>query len=1279
MKNFVLSCIGLFFALILNTQTLKASHILGGDLTYKRITADSFLISLKVFRDCNGIQVSGGPITISSSCGTRSINLTQISVTDITGIPQNCSTKSRCSGSFAYGFQECLYQAGVSFAGDTCCKHTIGWTECCRTSGITTGPSGSIFYIETTIDRCITNSSPVFDLFPRMLTEVGTDVSLSFHATDPENDLITYELTPALIASGTNVSYTGSYSATKPIKFSNFPYPNYSYPNGLSFDSLTGNLMFKPVTSNEIGVIAVKAIEWRVIGGVLTKIGETTREQVLIVKTATSNHKPTFGNYNSRVFAACIDTGTFCIDINITDADNNDTVKLTYQHNVSNITFTNIGSPNKPVVRVCYVPDSTNYIRPGTQFFTISASDGVCTFPGMTDRTFSINVTSNMPDSFHINKNLVCNSLNLQLGNPTTIKNAVTRWQIKSSANTFTKDSSAFLQELTDTGWHFIQMRVSAPYHCDSVYYYDSVYIAPTNYIKINMPADTSVCFDSAFTFSPTINNGAAPYKYLWNTNDTTLTLTVNLHKGKNVFSLTVTDTNLCFANSIMKVGYFNPTATIVADTARCINDTITLKVLLKDTLKPAYQWVGFTAKKPIIKDTLTATKQYTFMLTDSAGCVVNKMHTVTVYAPKITMRRIAKSCLFDSLYLWASASGGLAPYNYLWYPYSLTGDSVVSPPLSRTGLEIIRVQVTDAFGCRVSKEDTLTINALPTISLSSPGPLCTSATSVNLTPFAWPTGGVWSGTAVTSPVLNTLNSGGGTFALKYDYTDSTTGCSNIDSMTVKVYHPQVAISHNPSACANDSIMLTGIASSGLPPYNMVWQPYTLSGSSITAPPANIAGFANFSVTITDSAGCQNTFTDSIAITPLPVITFSPSPVCESIGTVSLTGFVNPIGGMWSGAGVNANTFNTINSGTGSFMLQYAYTDSASGCTNTDSLGLTVYRPQISVAHKPYFCLYDSIKLYATANGGIAPYGFAWNPSSLNGDSITFPPTFAAGYANYAVTVTDSAGCQNTHTDSVIINTSPTVTISPISAVCSDDAPVSLSGYGNPAGGHWIDSTAITNDVFYPAVSGAGKFKVYYYFFDSSGCGNYDSSYLTVNLQPKASFIVDSTVAQLNHTFRFTNTSVYGAGDSFRWNFGDPNSGTSNTDTATNPTHTFTDTGWYNIQLTIPPNLCMADTVIKSNYIYVYLYYSNVSVKKIANNKLLLYPNPAKNTVTLETDFDIKAVKITDITGRVFTVAVYYEGTKAIINLENIDAGTYIINAESIEGKTITTPLIIAK
>lgn len=117
---------------------------------------------------------------------------------------------------------------------------------------------------------------------------------------------------------------------------------------------------------------------------------------------------------------------------------------------------------------------------------------------------------------------------------------------------------------------------------------------------------------------------------------------------------------------------------------------------------------------------------------------------------------------------------------------------------------------------------------------------------------------------------------------------------------------------------------------------------------------------------------------------------------------------------------------------------------------------------------------------------------------------------------------------------------------------------------GNGSGGWVIASQAM------PALAGQPSVIFRFIFGAGTICNNYDGfaiDDIRIGEAPpnNAAFTYTCTG---NNTVNFTNISAL-CPTGFSWNFGDPASGTSNTATTANPTHTFSATGEYNVTLTV--------------------------------------------------------------------------------------------------------------
>jgi len=117
---------------------------------------------------------------------------------------------------------------------------------------------------------------------------------------------------------------------------------------------------------------------------------------------------------------------------------------------------------------------------------------------------------------------------------------------------------------------------------------------------------------------------------------------------------------------------------------------------------------------------------------------------------------------------------------------------------------------------------------------------------------------------------------------------------------------------------------------------------------------------------------------------------------------------------------------------------------------------------------------------------------------------------------------------------------------------------------GNGSNG-WVTASQIMPGL-------AGRTGVLFRFIFGAGtiCNNYDGfaidDIFIGEAPPNAASF--SYICATNSTVNFTNTSAL-CPTSFSWNFGDPASGTNNTSTNANPSHTFSGPGKYTVSLTV--------------------------------------------------------------------------------------------------------------
>lgn len=203
-------------------------------------------------------------------------------------------------------------------------------------------------------------------------------------------------------------------------------------------------------------------------------------------------------------------------------------------------------------------------------------------------------------------------------------------------------------------------------------------------------------------------------------------------------------------------------------------------------------------------------------------------------------------------------------------------------------------------------------------------------------------------------------------------------------------------------------------------------------------------------------------------------------------------------------------------------------------------------------------------------------YTFLWQDNSIDSVfTITQP-------GNYYVKINDSFGCSITSDTVKIVedNFSTTASLGPDVSLCSGNSITLTSGATQSLTYTW--STGSNNDSLLITTSGQYSVVV----TNTNNCVAKDTINVSVLGQaPTANFI--SSVGCYNSAVSFTNLSIPPSGNTItntNWNFGDSSSPT-NTSTATNPFHTFSDTGIYFISLNVITDSSCEQTITKTIHI----------------------------------------------------------------------------------------------
>lgn len=397
---------------------------------------------------------------------------------------------------------------------------------------------------------------------------------------------------------------------------------------------------------------------------------------------------------------------------------------------------------------------------------------------------------------------------------------------------------------------------------------------------------------------------------------------------------------------------------------------------------------------------------------------------TIRVYTkPQITVAIAATNTSVcaggsTSATLTATASGGDAPYNYIWN----TGQSGQSITVTSGG--VYTVSVTDTNNCLPAVKPvtiaTIPLPAPPTVNNSSAvcvgNNLNLSASTVAGATYNWAGPNGFS-SSLQNPVIGNVAAAN---AGLYSVTATAGQCTSLPAnttVTVNPIPPAPTASNNSPLCEGTNLNLTASSVAGAT-YN--WTGPNGFNSSASNPVINNAGISNagmYNVAATVNGCTSASSSTNVVVNSLPPapIVSSNSPLCAG-NTISLAaGAINGASYSWTGPnGFSSSSQNpAVTNATTNASGGYSVKATVNGCTGpagTTSVIVTPIPPAPNISSNTPMCEGSTLNFTSST---IAGASYSWNGpngfiSSLQNPSIANSTIAASGM--YAITASVN-GC----------------------------------------------------------------------------------------------------------------------------------------------------------------------------------------------------------------------------------------------------------------------------
>gem|GEM_PF-744659 len=580
-----------------------------------------------------------------------------------------------------------------------------------------------------------------------------------------------------------------------------------------------------------------------------------------------------------------------------------------------------------------------------------------------------------------------------------------------------------------------------------------AVITAPTSLPAISIvssgPSGCSACTGAA---TIAVSGGTAPYTFEWSNNGV-IQNPSDLCAGVN--TVTATDANGCIATGTVTISNNTTLAvmTSITNQISCNGDCTGAATVMGTggALPYGYQWSNGSTLQ---STTGLCAGNYSVTVTGSDGCLAVATLTITepdVLTANLTINNNVSCNGFSDGSATVITTGGTNPYTYTW--------TDGTNGMSNNGLNAGTHQVTvvDANGCStiesivISEPGGITITVDGTTAANCSA--CDGGATITISGGQLPYIYQWSNGESTEDVT-ALCGGIATVTVTDDNGCSSTMSVNIGSnSTLTINSLTVTSTINCNASCDGAAAV--VPSGGTAPFTYQWDDPNMQ---VTATATGLCA-GTYNVTVLDASGCVAA--GSIAISEPDVLVTAASVnnnvSCtggsDGSATVLETGGTAPYSYQWDNNEVG-NTATLLDAGTHSVTV----TDS-NGCTSIATVVISepTSLPSVSIGQiTPAGCSICDGTAVATANGGTAPYTFAWS----NGGTTSNPINLCPGVVT--LIVTDANGCTATasaaipNTSSLGISIAQSATIS-CNGDCNGIATLAVSGGVSPFAYQWDD------------------------------------------------------------------------------------------------------------------------------------------------------------------------------------------------------------------------------
>ena len=510
--------------------------------------------------------------------------------------------------------------------------------------------------------------------------------------------------------------------------------------------------------------------------------------------------------------------------------------------------------------------------------------------------------------------------------------------------------------------------------------------------------------------------------------------------------------------------------------------------------------------------DPSLVTGSTTITYTISGSCGDTDTESITVNpSPTVSAGSNSPVCAGASLNLTAT---NVTNGSYSWSgpgTYSSGSQNPVINPAAASASGTYTVTVTDANNCTGTSTVSVTVNALPNVTVNSPS-VCTgdtaSLTANGAGTYVWsPSTGLSSTTGASVTAVTT-----GTATYTVTGTDAN-NCSNTATATVTVNTPPVA-SAGPDDildCINPTLQLDGTGSASGAGITYVW---STTGGNITAGGTSttptVDQDATYTITVTNTnTGCSAS--DDVVISQDANAPNADAGAAQTINCINSTVTLDGSGTTgsnltysWSGPGMvsGGTTTTPVANQAGTYTL--TVTNTVNGCTDNASVVVTVdtIAPATSAGNPQAIdCNNPQVTLTGAPSGAGNTYLWTTADGTIVSGANTSTAIVSAG-GTYTLTVTGSNGCVSSDNVTITQTAGPVAsfTVTPTTGLYPVNITTANTSTGTGISSSWSfgtgDVSTLTSPTYtYPE---PGVYPLTLIVTDAAGCTDSMTVMITV-------------------------------------------------------------------------------------------------------------------------------------------------------------------------------------